>query len=31
MADGHVQKVKLENLWQYYWHLNWDPPATRPH
>ena len=30
LADGHVQTVKLENLWQYYWHLNWAPPATRP-
>ena len=30
MADGHVELVKLENLWQYYWHLNWVPPATRP-
>jgi len=31
MADGHVATVKLENLWQCYWHLNWVPPATRPH
>jgi prepilin-type N-terminal cleavage/methylation domain-containing protein len=30
MADGHVATVKLENLWQCYWHLNWVPPATRP-
>jgi prepilin-type N-terminal cleavage/methylation domain-containing protein/prepilin-type processing-associated H-X9-DG protein len=30
MADGHVELVKLETLWQYYWHLNWMPPATRP-
>ncbi len=30
MADGHVELVKLENLWQCYWHLNWLPPATRP-
>jgi prepilin-type N-terminal cleavage/methylation domain-containing protein len=29
-ADGHVGLVKLENLWQEYWHLNWAPPATRP-
>jgi prepilin-type N-terminal cleavage/methylation domain-containing protein/prepilin-type processing-associated H-X9-DG protein len=29
-ADGHVELVKLENLWQLYWHLNWQPPATRP-
>jgi len=31
MADGHVATVKLEDLWQCYWHLNWVPPATRPH
>jgi prepilin-type N-terminal cleavage/methylation domain-containing protein/prepilin-type processing-associated H-X9-DG protein len=31
MADGHVELVKIENLWQCYWHLNWTPPATRPH
>lgn len=30
MADSHVELVKLENLWQYYWHLNWQPPASRP-
>jgi prepilin-type N-terminal cleavage/methylation domain-containing protein/prepilin-type processing-associated H-X9-DG protein len=29
-ADGHVELVRLQNLWQYYWHLNWVPPATRP-
>ena len=31
MADGHVEFGKLENLWQYYWHLNWNPPSPRPH
>ncbi len=31
LADGHVETVKLENLWKYYWHLNWEPPASRPH
>ncbi len=31
LADGHVETVKLENLWQWYWHLDWAPPATRPH
>lgn len=31
MADGHVEFVKLENLWQCYWHLNWTPPSPRPH
>jgi prepilin-type N-terminal cleavage/methylation domain-containing protein/prepilin-type processing-associated H-X9-DG protein len=30
MADGHVELVKLEQLWSCYWHLNWAPPATRP-
>jgi prepilin-type N-terminal cleavage/methylation domain-containing protein/prepilin-type processing-associated H-X9-DG protein len=30
MADGHVELVKLEQLWQCYWHLNWAPPSPRP-
>ena len=30
LADGHVELAKLENLWNYYWHLDWEPPATRP-
>ena len=30
MADGHVELVKLERLWQYYWHMDWVPPAERP-
>jgi prepilin-type N-terminal cleavage/methylation domain-containing protein len=30
MADGHEELVKLERLWQLYWHLNWTAPATRP-
>jgi prepilin-type N-terminal cleavage/methylation domain-containing protein len=29
-ADGHVELAKLESLWQFYWHLNWQPPAGRP-
>jgi len=29
-ADGHVQAVKLENLWTLYWHLGWKTPAARP-
>lgn len=29
-ADGHAELVKLENLWQLYWHLNWNPPSPRP-
>ncbi len=31
MTDGHVELMKLENLWKCYWHLDWQPPATRPH
>jgi prepilin-type processing-associated H-X9-DG protein len=30
MADGHAGLVKLENLWQLSWHLNWIQPAERP-
>lgn len=30
MADGHVENVQLQNLWQYYWHLNWKIPPVRP-
>ena len=30
MADGHEELVKLENLWQYDWHLNWIAPNPRP-
>lgn len=22
--DGHVETVKLQNLWRYYWHQNWN-------
>jgi prepilin-type N-terminal cleavage/methylation domain-containing protein/prepilin-type processing-associated H-X9-DG protein len=29
-ADGHVEPVKLQNLWTLYWHKDWVPPATRP-
>jgi prepilin-type N-terminal cleavage/methylation domain-containing protein/prepilin-type processing-associated H-X9-DG protein len=29
-ADGHAEAVKLENLWNYYWHLDYKPPAMRP-
>jgi prepilin-type N-terminal cleavage/methylation domain-containing protein len=28
LADGHTELVKLEDLWKYYWHLNWQPPVT---
>jgi prepilin-type N-terminal cleavage/methylation domain-containing protein len=30
LADGHTELVKLEDLWKYYWHLDWQPPAVRP-
>jgi prepilin-type N-terminal cleavage/methylation domain-containing protein len=30
LADGHAELAKLQNLWSYYWHLGWVPPATRP-
>jgi prepilin-type N-terminal cleavage/methylation domain-containing protein len=29
-ADGHAETPKLETLWTFYWHLDWQPPATRP-
>ena len=28
--DGHVESVKLEGLWQLYWHRDYRPPARRP-
>jgi prepilin-type N-terminal cleavage/methylation domain-containing protein/prepilin-type processing-associated H-X9-DG protein len=30
MADGHVELVKLESLWQCSWHRDWISPVTRP-
>ena len=29
-ADGHVEMVKLQNLWNYYWAKGWVIPAQRP-
>ncbi len=29
-ADGHVELAPLEQLWKYYWHLDWMPPPARP-
>jgi hypothetical protein len=29
-VDGHVQQVKLETLWNYYWNSSYTPPANRP-
>jgi prepilin-type N-terminal cleavage/methylation domain-containing protein len=28
--DGHAETVKLERLWQLYWHKDYQPPAKRP-
>jgi prepilin-type N-terminal cleavage/methylation domain-containing protein/prepilin-type processing-associated H-X9-DG protein len=28
--DGHVETVKLERLWNLYWHRNYVPPSKRP-
>lgn len=28
--DGHAQMVKLNALWQQYWHYNWTPSTTPP-
>jgi prepilin-type N-terminal cleavage/methylation domain-containing protein len=27
--DGHVELVKLQNLWSYTWHLNWNPAKAK--
>ena len=29
-ADGHVELVKLEKLWEIYWHRDYVPPSPRP-
>lgn len=29
-ADGHVETVALEKLWQLYWHRNWRVLPRRP-
>jgi hypothetical protein len=29
-ADAHVEMVRLENLWQQYWHNHYQPPEVRP-
>jgi hypothetical protein len=28
--DGHVERVKLDDLWKFYWHKEWVPPTVRP-
>jgi prepilin-type N-terminal cleavage/methylation domain-containing protein len=30
MTDGHVEQVRLERLWFYYWHVDYVLPAKRP-
>ena len=30
LTDGHVETVRLEKLWDYYWHKDYVPPAKRP-
>jgi prepilin-type N-terminal cleavage/methylation domain-containing protein len=29
-ADGHVEQAKLERLWYFTWHRNYQAPAIRP-
>jgi prepilin-type processing-associated H-X9-DG protein len=29
-VDGHVQAVRLEDLWTLYWHAGWKTPYPRP-
>jgi prepilin-type N-terminal cleavage/methylation domain-containing protein/prepilin-type processing-associated H-X9-DG protein len=28
--DGHIQPIKLEQLWTLYWHADWVSPGVRP-
>jgi prepilin-type N-terminal cleavage/methylation domain-containing protein/prepilin-type processing-associated H-X9-DG protein len=28
MFDGHVESVRLQDLWLYTWHLNWQPRSN---
>ncbi len=29
-ADNHTETIRLEKLWNLYWHRKWEPPAKRP-
>jgi prepilin-type N-terminal cleavage/methylation domain-containing protein/prepilin-type processing-associated H-X9-DG protein len=29
-VDGHAELIKLETLWTYDWHRNWQTPSVRP-
>jgi len=30
LADGHAELVKLQNLWNYSWHRDWQHPSRMP-
>ncbi len=30
LVDGHVERPKMEALWNYYWNDGYQPPAKRP-
>jgi prepilin-type N-terminal cleavage/methylation domain-containing protein len=30
LADGHVERAPLQNLWNYYWSLGYQLPSMRP-
>jgi hypothetical protein len=30
MTDGHIEQVRLDKLWFYYWHRDYLLPAKRP-
>jgi len=29
-TDGHIESVRLEDLWGLYWHKGYVPPSQRP-
>ncbi len=29
-CDSHVSLVQLEQLWELYWHMDWQTPPVRP-
>jgi hypothetical protein len=29
-VEGHVESVKIDNLWSYYWHANWTGVSHPP-
>lgn len=30
LVDGHVERPKLEKLWNFYWNDGYEPPTKRP-